>query len=51
MSEEEKGQMTADLVKAGIARIQGRDTEHGSYAFFDTQEIGGLFFELIGRYT
>jgi catechol 2,3-dioxygenase-like lactoylglutathione lyase family enzyme len=51
MSEEEKEQMTADLVKAGIARIQGRDTEHGSYAFFDTQEIGGLFFELIGRYT
>jgi catechol 2,3-dioxygenase-like lactoylglutathione lyase family enzyme len=51
MSEEEKEQMTADLGKAGIARIQGRDTEHGSYAFFDTQKIGGVFFELIGRYT
>ena len=51
MSEEEKEQTTADLVKAGIARVQGRDTEHGSYAFFDTQKIGGVFFELIGRYT
>jgi 4-hydroxyphenylpyruvate dioxygenase-like putative hemolysin len=51
MSEEEKARMTADLVKGGIAFVQGRDTEHGSYAFFDTEKIGGLFFELIGRYT
>jgi catechol 2,3-dioxygenase-like lactoylglutathione lyase family enzyme len=51
MSEEEKARMTADLVKGGIAFIQGRDTEHGSYAFFDTEKPGGMFFELIGRYT
>jgi catechol 2,3-dioxygenase-like lactoylglutathione lyase family enzyme len=51
MSEEEKAQMTADLVKGGIPFLQGRETEHGSYAFFDTETIGGMFFELIGRYT
>jgi catechol 2,3-dioxygenase-like lactoylglutathione lyase family enzyme len=51
MSEEEKAQMTADLVKGGIPFLQGRATEHGSYAFFDTEKIGGMFFELIGRYT
>jgi catechol 2,3-dioxygenase-like lactoylglutathione lyase family enzyme len=49
MSEEEKGRMTMDLVNGGIAFVQGRETEHGSYAFFDTERIGGMFFELIGR--
>ncbi len=51
MSEDEKARMTADLVRGGIAFLQGRETEHGSYAFFDTETIGGMFFELIGRYT
>ncbi len=51
MSEEEKARLTKDLVNSGIPFIQGRETEHGSYAFFDTEKPGGVFFELIGRYT
>ena len=49
MSKEEKEQMTADLAAIGVRMIQGSKTEHGSYAFFDTENTGGLFFELIER--
>jgi catechol 2,3-dioxygenase-like lactoylglutathione lyase family enzyme len=49
MSNKEKEQMTSALAEIGINMIQGRKTEHGSYAFFDTEKTGGLFFELVSR--
>ncbi|MBP1730422.1 MAG: lactoylglutathione lyase-like protein [Deltaproteobacteria bacterium] len=50
VSEEEKEQMIAVLSDIGVgvaqsAKVNGR----GSNAFIDTENVGGLFFELIAR--
>ena len=47
---EEKEQITAELAKSGIEVVQAATRGNSSYAFLDTEEIGGVFFELIDRH-
>ncbi len=48
---EEKEHITAELAKNGIDIIQGGKSSWpgGSYAYLDTEKIGGIIFELICR--
>ena len=48
-SKEEKERIIADLAKVDIGVFQDGETGRGTYAFLDTEKIGGLFFELIAR--
>lgn len=47
VSQEEKARMIAELEKSGIKVLQDAKRENSSCAFLDTEEIGGLFFEII----
>ena len=47
---EEKSYIIAQLAKGGIGVTQGGESFHGgSYAYLDTQKIGGVIFEFIYR--
>ena len=48
VNHEEKEQIIADLAKAGISVVQAATRPNVSYAFLDTEKMGGgVFFELI----
>ena len=49
VSKEEREQIIAELAKVGIGVAQGATIQDVSYAFLDTEKIGGVFFELIER--
>ena len=52
VSKEEKEKMVASLAEIGIGVVQeGQVSKRGSYTFLDTEKTGGVFFELIARYT
>jgi len=51
VSGEEKDHIITELAKEGIGVIQGGKSKYhsGSYAYLDTQKIGGVIFELLHR--
>ena len=49
VSKEEKERIIAELAKTGINVVQAAKRPNVSYAFLDTEKIGGVFFELIER--
>ena len=49
VSREEKEKILADLAKEGIGVVQGADMPKVSYAYVDTDKIGGVFFEFIEK--
>ena len=49
VSHDEKEQIIAELAKTGINVVQAAKRPNVSYAFLDTEEMGGVFFELIER--
>ncbi|MDO8568149.1 MAG: VOC family protein [Dehalococcoidales bacterium] len=51
VSKEDKDRITASLAEQGIEVSQGANSRlhSGSYAYFDTEKIGGVIFELVNR--
>lgn len=50
-SKEEKDQIMTEMTKAGVGVLQGGGLRHhsGSYAYLDTEKIGGVILELVHR--